>query len=277
MRRLVSRLGAVLVLLAGAACAERPASLELFVGSATKPATEEAARRFEADHDVELDLHFGGSGAMLSQMKLTGRGDLYFPGSSDFMEKAKREDLILPESERVVVYLVPAINVQKGNPKKIGTLEDLKRTDVTFAIAAPKTVCVGLYAAEILERARLAPAVRPRIATYAESCAKTAGLVGLGSVDAVMGWRVFQYWAPDSIESVDLEPEQIPRIGYVPIAVSRFCRRPALAREFIEFVTSPEGKAIYARWHYLTSEEEAREFAPNARVGGEWDLPEGWR
>lgn len=273
-------LAAALLLLpiVGAACGgDGSPTLELFVGSATKPATEEAAKLFEDKYEVNLELHFGGSGAMLSQMKLTGRGDIYFPGSSDFMEKAKKEGLVLPESERIVVYLIPAINVQKGNPKDIQSLEDLARSDVTFAIANPETVCVGLYAAEILDKAGLSESVRPKIATYAESCAKTAGLVTLKSVDAVIGWRVFEYWAPEEIETVYLPPEQIPRIGYVPIVISKSSKQPALAQQFIDFVTSNEGKAIYAKWHYLTGEEEARQFAPQATVGGEWELPEEWR
>lgn len=252
-------------------------TLELFVGSATKPATEEVAKLFEEKYEVNLELHFGGSGAMLSQMKLTGRGDIYFPGSSDFMEKAKEDGLVLPESERIVVYLIPAINVQKGNPKNIQSLEDLARPDVTFAIADPETVCVGLYAAEILDKAELSQSIRPKIATYAESCEKTARLVALGTVDAVIGWRVFQYWAPEEIEAVFLRPDQIPRIGYVPIAISKSSRQRALAQQFIDFVGSDEGKAVYAKWHYLTSEEEARQFAPQATVGGEWELPEEWR
>lgn len=252
-------------------------TLELFVGSATKPATEEVAKLFEERYEVNLELHFGGSGAMLSQMKLTGRGDIYFPGSSDFMEKAKEDGLVLPESEAIVVYLIPAINVQKGNPKNIQSLEDLVRPDVTVAIADPETVCVGLYAAEILDNAELSQSIRPKIATYAESCEKTAQLIALKTVDAVIGWRVFQYWNPDEIETVYLDPDQIPRIGYVPIAISKASGQRALAQQFIDFVTSDEGKAIYAKWHYLTSEEEARQFAPKASVGGEWELPEDWR
>jgi molybdate transport system substrate-binding protein len=277
MRGLVLAIGALVAVLAMGACGGGGDTLELFVGSATKPATEEAAKLFEEKYGVEVELHFGGSGAMLSQMKLTGRGDIYFPGSSDFMEKAKKDDIVLPDSERLVVYLIPAINVQKGNPKDIQSLEDLARPDVAFAIAEPETVCVGLYAAEILDNAGLSQSIRPKIATYAESCAKTASLVALKSVDAVIGWRVFQYWAPEEIETVYLEPDQIPRIGYVSIAISKSSRQPALAQQFIDFVTSDEGKAIYAKWHYLTSEEEARQFAPQATVGGEWELPEGWK
>lgn len=277
MRNLVLAIGSVVAALAMDACGGAGQSLELFVGSATKPATEEAATVFENRYEVRVDLHFGGSGAMLSQMKLTGRGDIYFPGSSDFMEKAKREGIIFPGSERVVVYLIPAINVQRGNPKGIQSLDDLTMPDVRIAIARPKTVCVGLYAAEVLDNAGLSDLIRPGIATYAESCAKTAGLVALKSVDAVIGWRVFQYWAPEEIETVYLDPDQIPRIGYVPIAVAKSSKHPALARQFIDFVTSREGTGIYSKWHYVTSEEEARRFAPQAKVGGEWKLPEEWR
>ena len=57
-------------------------------------------------------------------------------------------------------------------------------------------------------------------------------------------------------------PEQIPRIGYVPIAISKSSKQPDLAQQFIDFVSSDEGKAVYAKWRYLTSEEEAHRFAP---------------
>ena len=63
--------------------------LELFVGTASKPPTEAAAAAFEQRTGAKLELHFGGSGKMLSDMKLAERGDVYFPGSSDYMEKAK--------------------------------------------------------------------------------------------------------------------------------------------------------------------------------------------
>jgi molybdate transport system substrate-binding protein len=252
-------------------------SIELFVGSASKPATEEAARLFEEKTGAKLVLHFGGSGQMLAQIKLAQRGDLYFPGSSDYMALAQREGLVEPDTERRVVYLIPAINVPKGNPKGIRTLEDLARPGVRVGIARPDAVCVGLYGVEVMEKAGLAKQIRPNIVTQAESCEKTAQLVALGSVDAVLGWRVFQYWDPDKIETVLLPPERVSRIGYIPIAMIRYVQDRELARAFIDFLGGEEGKAIFRRWHYLVDLEEARQFArPDTPVGGEWRLPEGW-
>ncbi len=252
-------------------------TLELFVGSASKPATEEAAKAFERKTGCRVLLHFGGSGKMLSEMKLGQRGDLYFPGSSDFMELAKREKLVVPETERRVVYLLPAINVPADNPKKIDKLEDLARPGVRVGIARPDTVCVGLFAVEVLVRNGLAERVKPNIVTHAESCAKTAQLAAMGTVDVVLGWRVFQYWNPSRIRTIMLRPDQIPRIGYIPIARSVFCKQPEVADAFVDFLLSDEGKAIFRNWHYLVSEDEARKYTtPDAPVGGEWRLPEGW-
>lgn len=282
--RTFAKLTAIVCLAVGAlaGCGKKPGAGEMeeiiaFCGAASKPATEEAAAAFEKKTGTRVLLHFGGSGKMLSDMKLSQRGDLYFPGSSDFMELAKKEKLVLPETEKVVVYLIPAINVPKGNPKGIKRLADLAKPGVRVGIARPDTVCVGVYAAEILERSGLAEKVKPNIVTLAESCEKTANLAGLGAVDAIIGWQVFHYWQPDKIETILLERSQVPRIGYIPIAKSIFCTHHELAEKFIGFLLSNEGKDIYKKWHYLASEAEAREFAEkDTPVGGEWKMPEGW-
>jgi molybdate transport system substrate-binding protein len=257
--------------------AEEREVLELFVGSASQPATEEAAKRFEEKTGTKVDLHFGGSGRMLSMMKLAERGDLYFPGSSDFMEMAKRDGLVLAETERRVVYLIPAINVPKGNPKEIRTLEDLARPGLRIGIARPDTVCVGLYAVEVLEANGLSQSVRKNIKTHAPSCAKTAQLISLNAVDAILGWRVFSYWNPERIEAILLRPHQVPRIGYIPIAVSVFSQNKKRALSFIDFLLCDEGRSIYSKWNYIVNQEQAREFVtPDAPIGGLWDLPESW-
>ena len=258
-----------------------PKRIMIFAGAASKPATEETVRIFQERFGIPVDVIFGGSGFALSQMKLTKKGDLYFPGSSDFMELAKKEGLVFPESEKILVYLIPAINVQKGNPKRIYSLRDLTREGLRVAIANPEMVCVGTYAVEIIER-NLTQAEKEKfkknLVNYAESCEKTANIISLKAVDAVLGWRVFQYWDPERIETIYLRPEEIPRIGYIPIAISKFTRDKALAQKFIDFLLSPHGKSVFRKHHYLIDLKEAQYFAKSdTPVGGEYVLPNGWR
>ena len=253
----------------------------VFAGAASKPATEDAVKIFQEKTGISVDVSFGGSGFVLSQMKLTKKGDLYFPGSSDFMEVAKKEGLVFPETERIVVYLIPAINVQKGNPKRISSLKDLTKDGIRVAIANPEFVCVGTYAVEIIEK-NLTPLEKERfkknLVNYTESCEKTANAISLKAVDAVIGWRVFQYWDPERIETIYLKPDEIPRIGYIPIAISKFTQDKILSQKFIDFILSLQGKTIFRKYHYLMDLEEARRFTrPDTPVGGQYFLPNEWR
>ncbi len=254
--------------------------LIVFAGAASKPPTEEVAKLFEKKTGIKVNLTFGGSGFVLSQMTLAKKGDIYFPGSSDYMELAKKKGLVYPETERYVVYLVPAINVQKGNPKNIKTLKDLKRQGLKVAIANPEGVCVGLYAVEIIEK-NLNPqekqALRKNLVNYTESCEKTATAISLKAVDAVIGWRVFQHWDPQRIETIPLKKTEIIRIGYIPIAVSKFTSNRDLAQRFIDFILSEEGKAVFKKYHYFMTPQEAASWIGEKKpVGGEYNPPLEW-
>jgi molybdate transport system substrate-binding protein len=100
----------------------------------------------------------------------------------------------------------------------------------------------------------------------------------LKAVDAVIGWRVFQYWDPERIESILLKPEAISRIGYLPVAISKYTEDKITAQKFIDFLLSSQGKAAFQKYHYLMDLQEARRFTrPNTPVGGEYLLPEEWK
>lgn len=267
-------------LLSSAASAMAQDRLLVFAGAASKPPTEEAAGLYEKKTGTKVELVFGGSGYVLSQMRLTRQGDIYFPGSSDYMEIAKREGDVFAESERIIVYLVPAINVQKGNPHGIRRLSDLTRPGIAVAIANPDGVCVGAYAVEIIEKEfnpREKKAFKRNLINYTASCEKTATAISLKQADAVLGWSVFEHWDPERIETVPLKPGQIPRIGYIPIAVSKFTQNRKAAEDFIAFLLSEEGRAVFEKHHYFVTPEEAFAWIGTEKpVGGEYSVPAAW-
>lgn len=254
--------------------------LMVFAGAASKPPTEEAAKAFERKTGVKVNVVFGGSGYVMSQMILGKKGDIYFPGSSDYMELAKRKGVVFPETEKYVVYLVPAINVQKGNPKNIRSLKDLTRPGLKVAIANPEGVCVGAYAVEIIEKnfsADEKAQFKKNLINYTESCEKTATAISLKAADAVIGWRVFHYWDPERIETIPLKKSEILRIGYIPIAISKFTQNRELAQRFIDFLLSDEGKAIYRKYSYFMTPDEAVAWIGQKKpVGGEYVVPKEW-
>ncbi len=254
---------------------EETKSITVFCGSASKPAMEEAAQVFEEETGTTVFLNFSGSGTMLAQMKVSESGDLYIPGSPDYMAMAINDGVVEPNTVVILSYLVPAILVQAGNPLDIRELSDLAASGIDVGIGNPEAVCVGLYAVEILEYNDLLEQIKPNIVTHAESCSKTAALVALESVDAIIGWRVFSEWH-DTIDVVYLEPQQVPRLSYIPGAVSTFAEDEENAAAFLEFLVSDKGQDIFKKHGYLATEAEAREFAPYAVIGGEYRLPDDY-
>ena len=216
MKRLLILLAASLLILTSlGGCSRQTASsaheISVFAGSASKPALDEAASAFEKQTGVKVYLTYGGSGTVLSQMELSKTGDIYIPGSPDYLVKSESKKITDPTSTKIVAYLVPAICVQSGNPKNIQSLSDLAKPGIKVGIGNPTTVCVGLYAIEILDNNHLLADVYKNIVTQAASCDNTATLISLKSVDAVMGWGVFHNWDPKNIDTVYLKPEQITR------------------------------------------------------------------
>jgi molybdate transport system substrate-binding protein len=257
-------------------CTDRGADgfpITVFCGSANKPAMEEIATLFEDDRGIEVRLIFGGSGTLLSQIELSKSGEIYLPGSPDYIAIGERKGLIRPDSDRVVAYLVPGIITPAGNPARVGSLEDLVRPGMRIGIGNPETVCLGLYGIELLDRNGLLDRVLENVVTFGGSCSKTANLAAMNQVDAILGWRVFHFWNPQRMDFIPIAPEQIPRISYIPISVPVYTRDKDLSEEFVAFVLSDRGRAAYKKHGYIADLEQAKSFAPDATVGGEYTLP----
>ncbi len=237
-----------------------------FCGAASTPVLEESAQAYEEKTGTKVELTFGGSGTVLSSMEISKMGDLFIPGSPDYMSKAINDGVVYPETVRMIAYLIPAIIVSKGNPKNIRGIEDLAKPGLRVGIGDPESVCVGLYAKELLEHNDLWDEVEENIVTYAASCSKAAALASLGQVDAIVGWDVFYSWTPEKVDIVYIDPDKIPRIAYVPGAVSIYTQDRSEAQGFLDFLLSLEGREIWAKYGYIASEEEAREFAPVAEI-----------
>ncbi len=267
----------IIILLSVSGCSKEPGGKDkeilVFCGSANKPAMEEIAPLFEKETGVKVNLIFGGSGTLLSQIELSKKGEIYLPGSPDYIIIGERKKLLLPENDRIVAYLIPAIITPAGNPAGVKNLNDLTRPGVKVGIGNPETVCLGLYGIELLEKNGLLVQVMRNVVTFGGSCSKTANLAAMGQVEAILGWRVFHFWNPERMEYVPISPDRIPRISYIPIAVPVYTRDPDLSEKFIDFVLGPRGRAIYEKFGYVTSRKKALTFAPGAGIGGEYTLP----
>jgi len=244
----------------------RPRVLRVFFGAAAEVPEHEIVAQYEAETGIRVEATYGGSGTLLTSMMIAKVGDIYAPGSPDYMTSAIKNNVTYADTVEILAYLVPAIIVQKGNPKNITSLEDLAKPGIKIGLGDPKSVCVGAYAVDLLEFNDLWEAVEPNVVVYVDSCSKVASLPVLKSVDVVLGWHVFYNWNPNSTDIVWITPDKIPKIAYIPAAISKYTEDRDLAQQFLNYLISDEAQVIFREYNYFATVEEARQYAPNAIV-----------
>jgi len=223
--------------------------LTVFAGAASKPALEELARAYRDRAGITVDVTFGGSGSVLTQFSQEHYGDVYVPGSDDFMDQAEGKDAVLKDTRKALVYLVPTLCVAQRNPKHTKGLADLSRPDVRVVIGEPKSVCLGAIAQATLQAEGTWDKVAPRVASYATSCENVLQELLLGEADVIIGWDVFARQQPAKVEAIAL-PAAYSRPRNIPAAVIKWSPKPEAAKAFIEFLAGPEARLVWQQHGY---------------------------
>ncbi|GAA4909076.1 molybdate ABC transporter substrate-binding protein [Streptomyces coeruleoprunus] len=116
------------------------------------PALEEIKAAFAKAHpDHAVRLNLGSSSTLVTQLRGGAPGDVFVSADEPNMRKAVDARLVDGEPKVFARNLLSLI-VEKGNPKKIKGLADLRRTDLTVAMCGPQ-VPVGRYGRQALQKA----------------------------------------------------------------------------------------------------------------------------
>jgi len=124
--------------------------LRLHCGAGLKPPVSDIIENFERETEIKVSTNYGASNLLLGQLKVQEDGDLFLPGDDFYIEEAQKEGLI--DYVEQIVYFVPVIMVQKGNPKNIETLTDLLKPDIKLALADRRAAAVGRITHEIFKK-----------------------------------------------------------------------------------------------------------------------------
>lgn len=109
--------------------------LVVYCAAGLKPVVEAVAKDYEREQKVAVQLQFGGSGTLLSNLRVAQRGDLFIPGDASFIELGNSNHLlaeVLP-----LACMSAVITVAKGNPKNIRSIRDLLRDGVRVSLGNP--------------------------------------------------------------------------------------------------------------------------------------------
>jgi molybdate transport system substrate-binding protein len=217
-------------------------SILVYSGAGLKAPMEEIGHLFAQKHGIDVQYTYGGSGMLITQMNLTRKGDVFIPGSTVEYNTAKNQSLVGPY--QLVAYHVPLIAVQKGNPKNITTLQDFARPGLKIALGDINATAVGKAGAKMFKKLNITDAVEKNVITRTPTINELVVIMNTGQADASL--LTLDNVNPNTMDSITI-PTSINEVLVVPVGVTTFTENQESARKFVDFVSSTEGKAVFAK------------------------------
>lgn len=215
--------------------------LTVFAAASLTDAFTELGEEFAAAHpDAAPRFSFAGSGDLATQIKEGAPADVF--ASADLVAMQSAGDAV--DASRIFARNRMMIVVAPGNPHAVKGLADLGGENLNVVLAAAD-VPAGRYAAEILERAHVA--VTP--VSLETNVKGVVSKVALGEADAGIVYVTDVTAAGDAASGVAI-PDAQNAIAEYPIARVAAAERADDAAAFVDFVLSPAGQAILARYGF---------------------------
>ena len=216
-------------------------TLQIFSGAGLAEPVQEIADTFKEQTGCEVEIVFGPTGQLITQIQTSESGDILIAGAVDELAAMKDEEI----TEQVeMVKHIPVLVVQAGNPKNVTSIKDL--ADLEVMLADPEVTPIGKIAVKVFENAGIMDTIDVVANTTTAPLALTA--VAEGNADATIVWKE-NASKNDKVEIVDLE-EMAKYIKVVPAVSLSYSENEDARIAFIEFMTGEEGMAIWAKYGY---------------------------
>lgn len=233
------------------ACGEKEntVQLTLSIAASLTEAMEEVKKIYQDEnHNVELILNFGSSGALFQQIEQGAPVDVYFSAASKYMKQLQEKDLILKESRvdflenRIVLIAAKeASNIQDFTQL---TDESIKK----IAMGAPDSVPAGKYAQEVMNTLGNWEPIQTKI-VLAKDVRQVLAYVETENTDVGM-----VYQTDASISSKVKIIATAPLNSHTPIiypyAVLKNSKHLKEAQAFAKFLETEKAKAVFEKYGF---------------------------
>lgn len=228
---------------AGAAAGD---SILVLAAANVQNALTEVAKQYTAATGRSVQLVFGSSGNLTTQIEQGIPADVFLSADEAFVDRLVAGHHVLPET-RVVYGTGRLALVSAPDTPLPATVADAAQPRYqTIAIANPEVAPYGRAARETLQAAGIWPVVQPRI-VQAEDIAQALQFVRTGNADVGLV-------ALALVAGTDVPHADVPDSLHAPLrqaaAVLAQSTRPGAAKAFLDYLTGPSGREILGRFGF---------------------------
>jgi molybdate transport system substrate-binding protein len=229
------------------------ATLTVFAAASLTDAMTEVGHNFKRSHGVVVKFSFASSSTLARQIEAGAPAGLVALANEEWADYLANRNLILAETHinpigNRLVLIAPSTNeTTLTHPPNAAEITTILGPAGRLALGDPAHVPAGIYARQSLETLNLWPAVEAHLAPTDNV---RAALALVASGEAALGI----VYATDAALSPDVQTvATLPATSHAPItyhfAIVRDNDSPE-ARDFLNFLTSAEGLAIFRRFGF---------------------------
>jgi len=214
---------------------------------------KEMAKVIENKYNCIIKISQGGSKDLYDSIKYSQIGDLFLPGS-DFYRKNNLKDGILLDAVEIG-YNKAAIFIRKDKHIKNISLDDFNNPDFSLILCDPKTGSIGRETEQILKKYKGEQ--------FFYQAYDNAVNIGIDSktlnkalrdkqADLTINWRSTGFWEENNkhVNIIEID-EKYAQKKILKISLLKFSKNKDIAKKFMQFASSSEGKKIMKKYGFL--------------------------
>ncbi|MBI2421684.1 MAG: molybdate ABC transporter substrate-binding protein [Candidatus Hydrogenedentes bacterium] len=258
---LLGGLGALLVV-------QRPtvndsgAALMMYCAAGMTKPVEEIVAQYKAEYGVEVQLQFGGSGTLLSNIEVAQQGDLFLAADATYIDIAREKELLDESME--IARLRPVLVVAKGNPHQVKSPQDLLSGALRISLANPDAASVGKVTKDLFTKLGMwekISAVTTEKGVFKPTVNDIANDVKIGAVDVGLVWDAVAAQYPD-LDAVNF-PEADAFVQKTTVGILKTAKQPTAVLRFARYLTARDkGLPIFEKHHFPPVDGDAWAVTP---------------
>ncbi|MDH3001944.1 molybdate ABC transporter substrate-binding protein [Pasteurella multocida] len=237
----------VLSTLITATFSAQAAELYLYAGAGLKDPVEKIVKQFEKETGNNVTIEYGGSGQLLARYNTVKTGDLYLPGSSDYVEKLEKTGDV-KESAPLVLH-IPVMAIRKEKSAGINSFKALAESNLRLGIGDSKAMALGKGAEKMLELSGYQAQLNDKIVVKAATVKQLMLYLLNGDVDAAVVGRSGAWKVRDKVDLLP-NPAGTPE-EKVTIALLASTKHPKEAKQLLDLFNSEQGVKYFVNEGFL--------------------------
>jgi molybdate transport system substrate-binding protein len=229
----------------------RAAQVTVFAASSLTDSLKEVAGAYESKTGDKIVFNFAASSVLARQIEEGAPADIFFSADEAKMDALETKGLVVKGTRGSPLSNLLVIVTAQEKAVSIKSVYDLTNSTVQrLALADPKTVPIGIYAREYLQKARLWDVLLPK-AIIVENVRAALAAVEAGNADAAFVYKTDAAISKKANVAVQIPGEEGPKISY-SVALVENAPHGEAAKAFLGYTMGEDAAKVFQKFGFIT-------------------------